>query len=488
MKVALVSPEVVPFAKTGGLADVAGALPKALAGLGVEVVVVMPRYRQVGIEKFGLKPTGRRVYAEMSGRQVGAAVYEGLLGGSVKTWFIDVPEYYDRDSLYGTPEGDYPDNAERFMYFSKAVPETLKVMGFRPDVVHLNDWQSALVSVYLKDRYAKDPFFKGTGTLYTVHNLGYQGQFWALDMHLTGLDKRYFTPDGIEFYGDINLMKAGLVFSDIINTVSKTYSREIQTPEYGHGMDGVLRMRSHDLYGIVNGIDVEDWDPATDADIYQTYGHGDLKGKLANKRELKKDLGLAAGPKPLFGIITRLADQKGLDILSEAVGDILSLGVQLVVLGTGEKKYHELYSRLAKKKPKQVSVTLGFDAKLARRIYASSDVFLMPSRYEPCGLGQLISLRYGTVPLVRKTGGLADTVKNFNPRTKTGNGFVFSAYSSAALMKAARAAVKAYHDKKAWKGLVLRGMSEDHSWESSARGYAGLYKKAANKAAGDQGK
>ncbi len=483
MKVAIVSPEVVPFAKTGGLADVAGALPKALAELGLEVVVVMPRYRQVDAKKFGLKNTGKRIYADTSGRKVGAAIFEAALDSGVKTWFIDVPEYYDRDNLYGTAAGDYPDNAERFTYFSKAVPETLKAMGFRPDVVHINDWQSALVAVYIRDLHKNDPFFKGTGTLYTVHNLGYQGQFWAYDMHLTGLGWEYFNIDGLEFYGNINLMKAGLVYSDIINTVSKTYSKEIQTEEFGHGMDGVLRMRSADLYGIVNGIDYDEWDPSTDKDIYKTYGPGDLKGKLANKDALKKELGLSPGKAPLFGIISRLADQKGLDILSKAMDELLSLGVQFMLLGTGEQKYHDLYEALAKKRPKQVSATIGFDARLAKRIYAASDVFLMPSRYEPCGLGQLISLRYGTIPLVRKTGGLADTVKNFGPRTGRGNGFVFTEYSSGAFVKAARAAVKAYGDKKAWKALVGRAMEEDHSWASSAKGYEGLYKKAVRKAA-----
>ncbi len=482
MKIALASPEVVPFAKTGGLADVSGALPKALAKLGAEVVVVMPRYKAVDMMKFGLINTMKKVSAVMDDRRVESTVYEGKLPGGVKTYFIDNPAYYGRDQLYGTPQGDYPDNAERFIYFCKAIPEVLKAVGFKPDVLHVNDWQTGLAPLYLKEAYKDDTFFEGTGTIITVHNMGYQGVFWAEDMHLTGLGWDHFTPDGLEFYGKMNMMKAGLVYSDLINTVSKTYSKEIQTEEYGYGLDGVLRARSKDLYGIVNGIDFDEWDPAKDKALYQNYGPGDVKGKQANKKALKEDLGLAPGNKPLFGIISRLADQKGLDILSGAMDGILKTGAQFVLLGTGEEKYHHLFAALKKKRPKQVSVTLGFDARLANRIYAGSDVFMMPSRYEPCGLGQLISLRYGTLPLVRKTGGLADTVKNFSPRTGSGNGFVFTDYSTGALMKAVRAALAAYEDKKAWNGLVKRGMSEDNSWDQSAREYIKLYKKAAGKA------
>jgi len=482
MKIALASPEVVPFAKTGGLADVSGALPKALAKLGAEVVVVMPRYKAVDLMKFGLVKTVKKVSALIDGKMVESAIYEGKMPGGVKTYFLDNPGYYGRDQLYGTPQGDYPDNAERFLYFCKAVPELLKAVGFKPDVVHINDWQTGLIPLYLKAFYKDDPFFKDTGTLLTVHNMGYQGVFWAEDMHLTGLGWEYFTPEGLEFYEKINILKGGLVYSDLINTVSKTYSKEIQTPEYGHGLDGVLRARSKDLYGIVNGIDYDEWDPMTDKALYQTYGPGDVKGKQANKNALKEDLGLAPGNKPLFGIISRLADQKGLDILTDAMDDILGTGAQFVLLGTGEEKYHHLFAALAKKRPRQVSATIGFDAKLAKRIYAGCDVFLMPSRYEPCGLGQLISLRYGTLPLVRKTGGLADTVKNYSPRTGAGNGFVFTEYSEKALMKAVHAALAAYDDKKAWKSLVKTGMSEDYSWDSSAKEYIKLYKKAADKA------
>jgi len=482
MRIAFVSPEVVPFAKTGGLADVSGALPKALARLGMEVVVVMPRYKAVDIKKFGLKDTKLKVSAPVDKETVEAKLYEGGLPGGVKVYFLDVPRYFDRDQLYGTPTGDYPDNAERFTWFSKAVPGVLKAVGFSPDIVHVNDWQSGFVPLFLKAFHKDDPLLGGAATVLTVHNMGYQGTFWAEDMHLTGLGWEYFTPSGIEFYGKMNVMKAGLIYSDVINTVSKGYSKEIQTPEYGCGLDGVLRARSADLYGIVNGIDYDEWDPETDKDIAVNFSQGDIKGKQANKKALQKELGLTQGKAPLFGIITRLADQKGLDILSESLDEMMEMGVQLALLGTGEEKYHTLFSNLAKKRPKQVSVTLGFDGKLAKRIYAGSDAFLMPSRYEPCGLGQLISLRYGTVPLVRKTGGLADTVKNYNPKTGKGNGFVFTEYSSKAFLRSVKAALAAYDDKDVWNKLIGQGMAEDHSWESSARDYVKLYEKAREKA------
>jgi len=484
MKIALASPEVVPFAKTGGLADVAGALPKALAKVGMDVAVVMPLYKMVDRTKHNIKDTGKKISAVIDDKKVVAGVFEGSLPGGVKVYFLDVPSYFMRDQLYGTPQGDYPDNAERFAWFSKAIPELLKSVGFRPDVVHVNDWQCALVPLYLKSLYKDDPFFKDTASVITVHNMGYQGVFWHYDMHLTGLGWEYFTPEGLEFYGNLNMLKGGLVYSDLINTVSKTYAKEIQTAEYGHGLDGVLRARKADLYGIVNGIDYDEWDPTKDKAIYQTYGVGDIKGKQANKKEMKKELGLAPGDQPVFGIITRLADQKGLDILSKAIEPMLGLGIQLVMLGAGEDKYQKQFSELAKKLPKQVSVTIGFNASLAQKIYAGSDVFLMPSRYEPCGLGQLFSLRYGTAPLVRKTGGLADTVKNLSAKTGKGNGFVFTDYSSEALLKAAKAAVKAYGDKPTWKALVARGMSEDNSWDHSATEYVSLYKKAIQKAKG----
>ena len=487
MNVAIASPEVYPFSKTGGLADVAGALPKALAGLGVNVAVVTPLHKVVDREKYGLKNTGRTASARMDDRDVECGIWEGSLPGGVRVFFVDAPEYFDRKDLYRTKDADgkdmdFPDNAERYFYFSKVVFEVLRVMEFRPDVLHLNDWQTAMSAAYLRAFYGSDPFFENTGSVFTVHNLGYQGIFGSFDMHLTGLGWDNFTPDGIEYYGSINTLKAGFVYSDIINTVSKTYAREIQTEEFGYGLQGVLTDRADDLYGIVNGIDYEVFDPETDPALYTNFGPADIKGKRANRKSLKADLGLAAGNSPLFGMISRLADQKGLDILSESIEDIVKMGGQVVILGTGEEKYHLLLTEIANRHPKHVSVTLGFDLKLANRIYAASDIFLMPSLYEPCGLSQLISLRYGTVPLVRKTGGLADTVKNYSAKTGKGNGFVFAEYSKKGLMKAVKAAFDAFADEKAWKALITAGMAADNSWDNSAKEYLKLYKKAAVKA------
>ncbi len=490
MKIAVCSSEVYPFAKTGGLADVAGALPKALSRLGVETCAVMPLYKVIDRVKWGLKKTGKTAKAKMDGKDVEAAIWEAALPGATgagrlapaRAFFAEVPKYYDRDVLYGTPKGDLPDNAERFIYFSKIIPEVLKAVDFQPDVIHANDWQTGLAALYMKTLYEGDPFFRDSGTLFTVHNIGYQGKFWALDWHLVGLGPEYFNPEGLEFYGDINCLKGGLVYSDIINTVSKTYSKEIQTPEFGYGLEGVLKKRAADLYGIVNGIDYDEWNPETDKNLYRNYGLGDLRGKQANKKALKDELGLAAGTKPLFGIISRLADQKGLDLIASAIDEMMSLNLQVVVLGAGEEKYHKLLADVARKRPKNISVNLTFDARLAARIYAASDVFMMPSRYEPCGLGQLISLRYGTIPLARKTGGLADTVKNYSPKTGRGNGFVFTDYSPKAFLKAVKAALSAYDDKTGWKNLVLAAMKEDNSWDKSAREYIKLYGKAAEAA------
>ena len=350
MKIAYPS---LSFAKTGGLADVAGALPKALAKLDVETCVVMPLYKAVDRAKWGLKKTAKKAAAKMDGKAVEAAIWEGELPGGVRAFFVDTPKYYDRDVLYGTAKGDLPDNAERFMYFSKIIPEVLKAVDFRPDVIHANDWQTGFVPLYLNTLYANDPFFKDTGTVFTVHNLGYQGKFWANDWHLTGLGWEYFTPEGLEFYGDINILKGGLVYSDIINTVSKTYSKEIQTPEFGYGLEGVLKKRAEDLYGIVNGIDYEEWNPETDKHLYNNYGAGDVKGKQANKKALKEELHLAAGNKPLFGIISRLADQKGLDLIAGAIDEMMEMDLQVVVLGTGEEKYHKLLDPRGKRPPEE---------------------------------------------------------------------------------------------------------------------------------------
>ena len=489
MKILIASPEIVPFAKTGGLADVSGALPKALEKLGEDVTAIMPKYRAVDDKKFGLENTGINIQVPISNRIEEAKIYKGYINShqpvankEIPIYFIDKKEYYDRPYLYGTPAGDYPDNAERFIYFDRAILETCKTIGLKPDVIHCNDWQTGMVPVYLKTLYKDDPFFKDTSTLFTVHNLGYQGLFWHLDMHLTNLGWDIFSPDGIEFYGKINILKGGLVYSDVITTVSKTYSQEIQTKEYGCGLDGVLRKRKDDLYGVVNGIDYEEWNPATDKYLSAKYLKENLSGKWDCKKDLLNIYGLKASKEvPVLSVISRLADQKGFDLIAEIMDDLMKLDVQFVLLGTGEDKYHKLFEDIGKKYPSKAGIKIGFDNTLAHKIEAGADMFLMPSRYEPCGLNQLYSLKYGTIPIVRATGGLNDTIENYDPVRKSGNGFKFTEYSSKTLLTTIKTAVDFYKDKSQWNRLMINAMGEDFSWSHSAREYVELYRKVINK-------
>jgi len=480
MKILFAASEAAPFAKTGGLADVAGSLPPAVAKLGHDVSVVMPRYRQVDVAKYKLKHVASFT-VPLGTWQERCDVLKGRMAGNVTVYFINKDIYFDRPELYGTARADYPDNAERFIFFSRAVPELCVALGLRPDIVHCNDWQTGLVPLYLKKLYSTAETLRAAKTVFTVHNLGYQGRFWHWDMRLTGLDWDVFTPKGLEFWGKMNLLKAGLVYSDMITTVSKTYSREIQTPEYGHGLDGVLLKRAADLHGIVNGIDNAEWDPARDRALPRAYSLSRPAGKAVCKKALLHLLELPEAGGPLVGMVTRLADQKGLDLLTKALPEIMSLGVQLVILGTGDELYHRVLTDAASLYPDRMRVLLQYDDGLARNIYAGSDLFLMPSRYEPCGLGQMHSLRYGAVPLVRRTGGLADTVTDFNARTGRGTGFLFDEYAAPALVDCLRRALEVYGNAKRWKLLVQNGMKQDFSWEQSAREYVKVYRKAIRK-------
>lgn len=477
MKILIASPEVVPFAKTGGLADVAGALPKALSALGHDVRVILPKYKMVDSDKYDLSKVYDGLKVPIADRIELADVYESVLPGTgVIIYFIANDRYFGRDGLYQDKGIDYPDNCERFTFYSKAALEFIKKIDWKPDVVNANDWQSALIIMYIKTLLRNDPFYSGIATVYSIHNMGYQGTFPREQLPVTGLGWEYFNMDSLEFYGKIALTKAGFVFADVINTVSEQYSREIQTPEFGHGLDGLLRSRSKDIYGIVNGLDYDLWNPATDPYIAKNYSSKVVTLKSENKTALQKQNGLPQNDWPLIGIISRLADQKGFDILAEDIENIMHLKLQFVLLGTGEPKYHELFLQMKKKYPEHIGVKLGFDAALAQLIYAGSDMFLMPSRYEPCGLGQLISYKYGTIPIVRKTGGLADTVSDGI------TGFVFEDYSSSALHDAIKRAVDAYKDRKKWQALMQKVMGLDYSWNASAKKYVELYKKALDKA------
>lgn len=481
MRILFAASEAAPFAKTGGLADVAGSLPPALASLGHDVRVVIPRYQCVDPDRFQLKHRATFSVPLGSWKERGD-ILQGTMGGNVTVYFVNKDIYYDRPELYRTERADYPDNAERFTFFSRSIFELCRAVGFSPEIIHAHDWQTGLVPYYLRKVYRDDALFSRTKTVFTVHNLAYQGLFRQWDLRLIGAGRDDFTPEGMEFWGKVSFLKAGIVYSDLITTVSKTYSKEIQTPENGSGLDGVLAKRSVDLSGILNGIDYGVWDPARDEFIAQRYGVSRPAGKSVCKEALRKRTGLPPSDEPLIGMVARLAEQKGLDILVEALPEIISLGAQIVIQGTGEERYHRILTEAAGRYPKQMRVLLRFDEALARSIYAGSDLFLMPSRYEPCGLGQMIALRYGSVPLVRKTGGLADTVAAYNSKTGQGTGFVFNEYSPAALIAALRRALAVYRNKKKWTSLMRAGMKQDLSWERSAKKYVKLYRKALRKA------
>ena len=482
MKVLIASSEIVPFAKTGGLADVTGALPKALRRIGVEADCVLPLYRSVDRDRFPMTPAGPQIQVPLGNREETGVVEETDAGDDVQAFLVRNDRYFDREFLYGTKEGEYVDNCERFTFFCRAVMEWLVRTGRKYDVLHCNDWQTALLPAYVRTLYSQEEAFRSAATVFTIHNLGYQGLFWNHDLPLTGLGWDLFTPKGLEFYGKLNLMKAGLVFADILSTVSPTYSREIQTPEHGHGLEGVLYERREDLYGIINGIDDDEWNPATDRLIAAPFSLEDLTGKKACRADLLAEFGWN-GPveEPVIGMVGRLTPQKGLDLLSEIGEWLARQPVRVVILGFGERSYEEAMAELGRKYPDRISVRLAYDNRLAHKIEAGADIYLMPSRYEPCGLNQIYSLKYGTVPIVRRTGGLADTVIDADEDSQRGTGFNFPGYEAGGLKAAVSRALAAYADRPRWEGIVRRAMEKDFSWGPSAREYVALYEKALRK-------
>jgi starch synthase len=475
MRILLVSSEVAPFAKTGGLADVAGALPKALHALGHDVRVVLPKYRMVDAVKYGLRETSASVAVPIAGRMETGEIWEGGIG-PVPVYFIRHDGYYDRDGLYQVQALDHADNAERFAFFSRAVLELPRTLGFHPDVFHCNDWQTGLVPAYLRTAFQDAPEWRTAGVLFTVHNLGYQGLFDPEALSIAMLGHELFNPFGVEFYGKVNYLKAGLVFADLINSVSRKYSQEIQTEEFGHGLDGVLRARAKDVHGILNGIDYDEWHPMRDSHIASAFSRDDLAGKAVCKADLQRVFGLPErADVPILAVISRLVVQKGMDLVAEALDAILELDTQFVLLGTGEPELHEAFEAAKARHPSRVGLRLGFDVALSHKIEAGSDMFLMPSRYEPCGLNQMYSLAYGTVPVVRATGGLDDTIQPFDPATRQGTGFKFAEATPEALLRTVRAAVSVYRQLDRWRDLTRNGMACDFSWERSAREYESLY-------------
>ena len=489
MKIILASSEVVPFAKTGGLADVCGALPRELEKLGHEVNVFMPMYRCVTekSDTLEIQPSGLRLEIPVGNQVEEGALYRcNMPESAVTIWFVAHNEFFDRRGLYGENGQDHPDNCERFVFFSRAVLESIRLLELSPDLIHVNDWQTGLIPALLKCEYHRLPAYERIASLMTVHNLAYQGAFNAEKMSLTGLDWKHFNFEEMEFFNRLNLLKAGLVFADAINTVSPTYAKEIQTPEQGCGLESVLQHRASDLSGIINGIDGSEWNPATDSLISQNYDRDSWPaGKAACKQELQTFGRLAPNADvPLIGIVGRLATQKGwsliLPVMRRALEDPNN-HAQWIVLGTGDPDYHVVLSTLQQQFPGQLSVTLDFSNQLAHQIEAGSDIFLMPSEYEPCGLNQMYSMAYGTVPVVRRTGGLADTVVDASLATiddRTANGFSFSEFLPEALDRCLQRAIRMYYeDKPCWQQLVNTGMDRDWSWSASAKAYESLYAK-----------
>ena len=472
MNILLATSEAVPFAKTGGLADVCGALPIELARLGHKPAVILPAYRKVHYCGLPIEPMGIDFIVPIGSKMVtGHLLQSRLPEGGVPVYLIQQDQYYDRDGLYGAEGKDYIDNCERFVFFSRAVLETVRLLDLQLDVIHANDWQAGLVPAYLEIEYRGVPRYEQIVSLFTIHNMSYQGQFWHWDMLLTGIDWKYFNWHQMEFHGDLNLLKTGLVFADSINTVSPRYAEEIQSSRLGYGLEGTLQHRRDVLSGILNGMDTTEWDPASDPHIAANYDAATVsQGKPVCKAALQKELGLPQIPDaPLVGMIGRLTDQKGFDLVAEVILRSVQTGdAQWVVLGTGEPKYHELFATLTQRFGQKVAARLEFSNPLAHRIEAGADMFLMPSRFEPCGLNQLYSLKYGTVPVVRSTGGLADTIDQ-------ANGFSFQECSPLALEKTLREACDAYRQPEVWSRLMATGMSQDWSWARSARQYAELY-------------
>lgn len=473
MKITFVASEGVPFSKTGGLADVVGALPKALAANGHEVDVLLPRYRMTKPGK--AMPEFRSVTIPLSAGFRFAAIQDAGITAGVHTYLVDCPEFFDRDGLYQTKGEDYPDNAARFAAFSMAALEFIKRRETAPDVIHCHDWQSALVPIYLRNLYQRDEFFKNTSVLFTIHNIGYQGLFHPHILPAISLHAGLFTMEALEFYGQVNLLKGGIIYSDFVSTVSRKYAEEIQTPEFGYGLEGVLMSRADRLQGILNGVDYDDWNPASDKLISANYSPEDLKGKEACKKALLEKMG-AKKPvleRPVIGIVSRFAAQKGFDLIAGIAERLMALDLYIVALGTGEPVYEELFRNLAARYPEKFLVKVAYDNNIAHQIEAGADMFLMPSRYEPCGLNQIYSLKYGTVPVVRATGGLDDTIESFDG--KSGTGFKFSEYSAEALLECIGHAVAAFHQPKAWRQLMLNGMKKDFSWGASAKQYIKIF-------------
>ncbi len=479
MHIAFAASECVPFSKTGGLADVVGALPRALAALGHQVSVYTPRYRQTKLTDPQTVVRSITIPFDDKYRFCSVVAADTNTRAGIKFYFVEYPQYFDREALYGTPAGDYPDNAERFAMFSRAVLEASKVLGV-PHVFHCHDWQSALVPVMLRTLYAEDPAFREVATVFTIHNMGYQGLFPADTLPLLMLPWDLLTMSKMEFFGQVNFLKGALAYADYVTTVSKKYSQEIQTTEYGFGLEGVLRNRAATVTGILNGVDYDEWSPHTDKFIAAQYSSQDLSGKAKCKQDLLQAFGITNVDTklPVIGIVSRFAAQKGFDLIAQIMDRLAQEEMIMVVLGSGDKLYEEMFQRINKLFPNKIVTRVAFDNAIAHKIEAGADMFLMPSRYEPCGLNQIYSLKYGTIPIVRATGGLDDTIEPWDARTGKGTGFKFTDYTGEALLATIKQALLAYRDPSSWQTLMRNGMARDFSWGASAREYGKIYERA----------
>lgn len=476
MRIVMAASECAPYSKTGGLADVVGSLPPALAKLGHQVSVFVPRYRQTRLEH-PVKIISS-ITVPFDDRYRFCSVLDGGEREGVQTYFVDYPPFFDREGLYGTAIGDYPDNAERYALLCRAVLEATKVLG-RPDVLHCHDWQTALVPILLKTLYAEDPVFERVPCVFTIHNLGYQGLFQPEILPLLLLPWDLFTMTKLEFYGKVNFLKGAITSADFITTVSRKYAQEIQTSEYGFGLEGVLRARSGTVAGILNGVNYAEWNPETDTHVAANYTADDLSGKALCKRALLREFELPDDTQlPVLGIVSRFAGQKGFDLIQQVSARIAREELIVVALGTGDRDYEDMFRRLNKQYPQKFAVKIAFDNQLAHQIEAGADMFLMPSKYEPAGLNQLYSLKYGTVPIVRATGGLDDTVEQWDPVTRKGTGFKFREYNGEALLETIQMALAAFRDQDTWRVLMRNGMNQDYSWDASAREYIRVYERA----------
>jgi starch synthase len=475
LKVLILAAEIVPFAKVGGLADVVGALPKALQALGHDVRLVMPRYRQVDPKRFQLTTVIETIHVSMGSYQVPVSIALGEIGNHIPVYMIDAPRYFDRENIYG-----YTDDGERFILFCRAALETMRALNWSPDIVHCNDWHTGIVPNWINTVYREDPFFAHTASVYTIHNLAYHGIFGYRLLEVAGVASSGFLyPQFTEMANVLDIMSRGILFSDALTTVSERYAQEILTPTFGEKLDHLLRARRDRLFGILNGVDYQEIDPATDRYIHTQFDANSLEKRIENKITLQQQAHLPVREDvPLLAMISRLADQKGFDLLAQIIQPLLSQGVQFILMGIGDQHYHEMFRNLAARYPDQVAVFLTFNTELGQRLFAGSDMFLMPSRFEPCGLNQMIAMRYGCVPIVRWVGGLADTVQEYDPVQGQGNGFVFENYDPWEFFGAVVRAMTIYRFKDVWRTLQRHGMAADHSWHASARRYVEVYRNA----------